>query len=231
MSSPVVTASATGVASFNDHIDVTIDCTGTNGLLLCFLSGYTPGQPTGTPTYNGSNLTALIASAGAFQQGFGGDTQLWYMVNPPAGSHTLHSTNANAGSPREVCIAVFVTGANQSTPFGTSNSTNFYSASNAFQDISGTNTTDLVIGFLGHIGSDVTSFSEDGGATSVTTVSDNNTPWSRCSTLAGTGGTVTMSWTGYAGDPSVVIAAAIKTASSAPATGVGPALMALGLGA
>jgi hypothetical protein len=227
MAAPVVAATASGVESFLDHIDLTIDCTGTDGLLLCFTSGIAAGTPIPTPTYNASNMTSLL-DGGAYQQGVGGDTASWYTVNPPAGSHTLHVPNNGSGGCRGVAVALFLTGVHQTVMFGTTATTSFYSAGTFFQDVSGTATDDLVIGFAGHY-ADPT-FPEDGGATNLNAIADNNAPASRTASLPGTGGTVTMGWTGAAGNPSVVIAIAVKAATaSVPTTGTFAGL-AIGLG-
>jgi hypothetical protein len=96
-------------------------CSGTNRLLIVS-SGYDANQleHLTSVTYNGISLTKIITVGLSPSNDYG--LELWYLVNPPAGSFTV-SITWNTFTLFSSAASLSFTGVNQTTPIGNFNST------------------------------------------------------------------------------------------------------------
>lgn len=116
-------ASAQGVATgFNGGprtVNVTHVCTGTSLILIVWVAIWQDTGGTGTVsaiTYNGVALTRAIASTRSTSMA----GEMWYLIAPATGSHTLAVTVTGATDGIRVASGSF-TGVDQTAPLGVTN--------------------------------------------------------------------------------------------------------------
>jgi hypothetical protein len=116
------------------------------------LSGSGAYAPSGI-TYNGVSLT-MVPSSSIVSTDI--ETSLWYLVNPPTGSHTLvvtygsYAQNVAAG-------ALPMSGVNTASPIGTAATAGSSSSLNVAVTVTGGTANDLYIGVCGCTGTAISS--------------------------------------------------------------------------
>ncbi|GAC1574870.1 MAG: hypothetical protein NVS3B9_6980 [Candidatus Doudnabacteria bacterium] len=102
-------------------------------------------SPLTSVTYNGvalTNLAAILQNPALSYY-----SEVWYLVNPASGTHTISVTSANGGCEYLEAVASSWTGVNQTVPFGTlATSTNSTPLTTVTLNLINTQTTD--VGFL-----------------------------------------------------------------------------------
>lgn len=192
-------------------------CSGSNRLLIVATADWVGGDTDTTTgiTYNGVALTKLTASK-AFNTA---RSQLWYLVNPASGAHTIAVTSS-AGM---AFIASSYTGVDQSTPLGTPVANTGNSA---------TPTSGSITGQVGNLLVDNVAVLGGGGALTAgggrTNMGPSITGGWQCesSRVAGTATPITMGWTGYSGDNRWA-SSAVEILAAAAGPAVAPSVAAL----
>lgn len=131
-----VSTQNSGVFGFNQTVTISLDATGCS--LLVAHIGAAPSSanlPFPTPTYNGTNMT-LLDDAGQPGGDQGGDLKVWYMLNPPSGSHN-YVADRGAGGLRGTAGIIGISGSDTSAPFRTHSTAAFFHASVFSRTIAG----------------------------------------------------------------------------------------------
>ena len=106
-----IASASYGIWAATDSQPFTVPTTTSNGLLLFTYAGKTGSDTITTATYAGTSLTRLAArSQGSVR------LELWYLLNPPAGTNTFtwHKTGANQNITWGLSL---FSGTDQATPF------------------------------------------------------------------------------------------------------------------
>lgn len=107
-------AVANSTTSFSGTGSYSHTCTGTNLILvLSLVFANNVNATTSSPTYNGVAMTQAATFTGNAK------VQVWYLVNPATGSHTVSiPTNAGGGANVVTAETVSLTGVSQTSPIG-----------------------------------------------------------------------------------------------------------------
>lgn len=157
----------------------------TNSLLICYRTNRY-GTGVGPTLYNGVTLDVLVSPGG-----FSGiyPTALHYMVNPPAGLHTLTWGNYNTHGG---ILAFVVDGVDQVTPIGDFDNDNGSSGTSNSKTVDGAVTGDLIISTFSSINQ---SLSPTPALGQTLIHSRNSFENSQFASYAAASSSVTMTWT------------------------------------
>jgi hypothetical protein len=139
-------------------------------------------------TYNGINLTQLSTATAAS----GPHVEMWYLLNPPSGTHDIIATLSDNGCGRLIGASTYYN-VDQSTPFGTVATSTGTGTNDSSLNVATTSTAQIVVDGLGSDGADPVNYL--GGQTQIWNQPPNGGDWPAAGAeQAGTGGTVNMSW-------------------------------------
>ncbi len=150
--------------------------------ITCTTDSYT------SVTYNGINLTQLSTVAGAA----GPHVEMWYLLNPPSGTHNIVATLLNNACGRLIGASTFYN-VDQTTPFGTVATASGTGTTDSSLNVATTSTAQVVVDGLGSDGGAPINYL--GGQTQLWNQPPSGGDWPAAGALQpGTGGTVNMSW-------------------------------------
>jgi hypothetical protein len=167
-------------------------------------------------TYGGTALTKAISRAA----GGNGNctTEIWYLIAPPVGTANVVVTFSGSADPSAIA-AVNVTGADQSSPIGATNSNVATIGTNITMSITTLNDTSLILGAATNYGGDTDPFTPGADITELwdnatgTSTSSDNGQWGGYKN-AMTAGAYTFNTTSSSSDDWTIAAVEIKKSAA-----------------
>lgn len=182
--------------------------TQSNRLLMVQIVTYDPSYNVTAVTYNGSSLTQLSETP------CGGATscrnEVWYLVNPPSGTHTITATTSN--SARLTGAAISFYNVNQTTPFGTPAIDTGHTTSSSVT--ANTNSTQFAIDFYGNQAYQTYTPSPGAGQTQLVTAGQSSVEDIAISTKTAGVSSTTFTWSWSSTNGYADIAVGINPSSS-----------------